>query len=71
MFSATGYYLTVLYASNRGPIAGSGYNDFNVGNVTSYSVTGLDSEVEYIYLVKAYNDDIISDYSNEISVTTT
>jgi len=69
VFSATGYYLTVLYADSRTAIS-SEYNNKDVGNVLEFNVTDLDSAVDYIYLVKAYNTTLTSDYSNEITITT-
>ena len=33
----------------------AGYNDLNVGNVTTYSVTGLTAGVTYYYSVRAVN----------------
>lgn len=46
-------------------------NDLNVGNVTSYNVTGLDPETTYYYVVRAYDVyDQTSSNSNEIAVTT-
>lgn len=69
VFSATGYYLTVLYAETRAAIS-TEYNNKNVGNVLEFNVTGLDSAVNYIYLVKAFNSSLTSDYSNEITIRT-
>lgn len=46
------------------------YTDVNVGNVTSYSVTGLNPNTTYYYVVRAVNIGGTSANSNEISVTT-
>lgn len=43
----------------------------NVGNVTSYSVTGLNPETTYYYVVRAVAGTETSANSNEIEVTTT
>jgi len=48
----------------------SGYQNKDVGNVTSYEVSGLNSNTTYYYVVRAYNDNGSSANSNEISVTT-
>lgn len=48
-----------------------GYEDLNVGNVTSYSVTGLDPETTYYYRVRAILGTVTSPNSNVIDVTTT
>ena len=48
----------------------SGYQDLDVGNVTSYQVTGLNPLTTYYYRVRAYNTYGTSGNSNEISVTT-
>ncbi|WP_432671675.1 lamin tail domain-containing protein [Flavobacterium sp. SM2513] len=42
----------------------------NVGNVTSYDVTGLNSGSEYFYVVRAIDANSTSESSTEISVTT-
>ena len=49
----------------------SGYENKDVGNVTSYEVSGLEADNTYYYVVRAYNDYGTSANSNEISVTTT
>jgi endonuclease I len=49
----------------------SGYQDLNVGNVTSYPVSGLGELTEYHYLVRAVNAFGTSGNSNEISISTT
>ena len=50
------------------------HQNLNVGNVTSYAVTGLAPETTYYYVVRAYKDYqthmLASVNSNEISVTT-
>ncbi|MCO5266737.1 MAG: T9SS type A sorting domain-containing protein, partial [Lentimicrobium sp.] len=49
----------------------SGYENLNVGNVGSYTVTGLNPGTTYYYVVRAVNDAGTSANSNEISATTT
>ena len=49
----------------------SGYQNLDVGNVTSHNVTGLTPGTTYYYVVRAYNSYGSSDDSNEIEVTTT
>ena len=44
--------------------------DQDVGNVTSYEVTGLEAETDYFYRVQALGDPVDSDFSNVISLTT-
>lgn len=46
------------------------YENLNVGNVTSYEVTGLTPEIEYHYRVRASNSAGTSDNSNTITVST-
>ncbi len=48
----------------------TGYQNRNVGNVTSYEVTGLDADTQYFYVVRAFHTYGTSGNSNEISVTT-
>lgn len=47
----------------------AGYQNLNVGNVTTYPVTGLTAGTTYYYMVRAYNTNGTSDNSNPISVT--
>jgi hypothetical protein len=47
-----------------------GFQNLDVGNVTSYNLTGLTSGGNYYYRLKADNGDAISSYSNTIEVTT-
>ncbi|WP_291275974.1 hemoblobin-interacting domain-containing protein [Flavobacterium sp.] len=42
----------------------------NVGNVTSFTVTGLNPVATYYYVVRAVNGAVVSSNSNEIQVTT-
>jgi len=48
----------------------TGYNDLNVGNVTSYNVTGLTCNTTYYYRVRACNSCGCSGNSNTINLTT-
>jgi hypothetical protein len=48
----------------------TGYENLDVGNVTSYPVTGLDPNTTYHYVVRAYNDYGTSGDSNPTEVTT-
>jgi len=56
---------------NSGNSYVSGYENKDVGNVTSYEVSGLEADKTYYYVVRAYNEYGTSANSNEISVTTT
>ena len=49
----------------------SGYEDIDVSNVTTYSVTGHTQGTTYYYVVRAYNAYGTSGDSNEITVSTT
>ena len=61
----TGYYIDVATDSNFNNIL-SGYNNKNVGNVTSTSITGLSNGTDYYYRVRAYNSYGSSTSSNTI-----
>ncbi|PYL08128.1 MAG: hypothetical protein DME33_08040, partial [Verrucomicrobia bacterium] len=66
---ATGYRLDVARDSsfvNYVP----GYQDLNVGNTTSYNVTGLSARTTYYYRVRAYNGNGTSPNSNVVQVKT-
>jgi hypothetical protein len=67
--TATGYRLDV--ASDNGfTTMLTGFNNLDVGNVTSYSVIGLTKKTVYYYRVRAYNVGGTSGNSNTITVTT-
>ncbi|MHB8931386.1 MAG: fibronectin type III domain-containing protein [Melioribacteraceae bacterium] len=51
---ATGYYLDVATDVGFSSFV-SGYNSLALGNVTTYSVTGLSSNTQYWYRVRAFN----------------
>ncbi|HPP87824.1 MAG TPA: right-handed parallel beta-helix repeat-containing protein, partial [bacterium] len=65
---ATGYYLDVSTASDFSSFV-TGYNNLNVGNVTTYNITGLTPYTTYYYRVRAYNTSGTSSNSNTISDT--
>ncbi|MFH1297456.1 MAG: T9SS type A sorting domain-containing protein [Bacteroidota bacterium] len=66
--TATGYYLDVAFNSSF-TILVPGYNNLNVGNVTSVTVSGLSPGTSYYYRVRAYNANGTSPNSNTIVVT--
>ncbi|HRS54249.1 MAG TPA: fibronectin type III domain-containing protein, partial [Bacteroidales bacterium] len=68
--SATSYYIDVSDNINFTSFI-SNYNNYNVGNVTSYIINGLNPQTTYYYRIKAANQCDTSNYSNIISVTTT
>ncbi len=67
--SAIGYYLDVAIDNLFSNILSS-YNVKDVGNITSYIVTGLTAANTFYYRVRAYNKAGISNNSNIISATT-
>ncbi len=64
--SATGYDLDVSTDSLFSSFV-SGFNNLNVGNVTTYQVTGVPNTSTYYYRVRAYNDGGTSVNSNVIA----
>lgn len=67
--AAAGYYLDVATDASFVNFV-PGYYNVNVGNVTSFIVSGLSSYTTYYYRVRAYNNCGISSNSNVIEVTT-
>jgi hypothetical protein len=67
--SALGYYIDV--ATDSGFISMVvGYNNLNVGNIITKSITGLTVDTTYYYRLRAYNGATISLSSNTISART-
>jgi len=66
---ATGYRLDVSTERSFTSYV-SGYQNLDVGNVTSRSVTGLSANTTYYYRVRAYNTGGTSGNSNVIRVKT-
>jgi hypothetical protein len=66
---ATGYKLDVSTSSSFASFV-SGYQDLDVGNVLSRSVTGLSANTIYYYRVRAYSGSGTSGNSGTISLTT-
>ena len=66
---ATGYALDVSRRSSFDTYV-SGYQNLDVGNVSSQSVSGLRANTRYYYRVRAYNGSDTSGNSNVISVKT-
>ncbi|HMP73413.1 MAG TPA: autotransporter-associated beta strand repeat-containing protein [Kiritimatiellia bacterium] len=66
---ATSYRLDVSTANNFSSFVGS-YNNLNVGNVTTFSVSGLTGGQTYYYRVRAVNGAGASDNSGTITVVT-
>src|SRR5207245_5982515 len=65
---ATVYRLDVSTSSSFSTYV-PGYQNLNVGNVTSRSVTGLNPSTAYYFRVRAYNGGGTSGNSNVVSVT--
>src|SRR5262245_1960596 len=66
---ATGYRLDVSTNSSFSTYV-TGYENLNLGNATSRSVTGLNPSTTYHYRVRAYNGHGTSGNSNIVNVTT-
>ncbi len=66
---ATGYRLDVA-TDNTFTTFVSGYNNQDIGNLTTVSVTGLNEMTIYYYRIRAYNTKGFSDYSNTVTTTT-
>ena len=66
---ATGYRLDVATDSGFTSLV-AGFNDLDVGNVTTQSVTGLSAGTTYYYRIRAYNGSYLSYHSNTVTATT-
>ncbi|PKL84412.1 MAG: hypothetical protein CVV24_00305 [Ignavibacteriae bacterium HGW-Ignavibacteriae-3] len=66
--NASSYKIDVSGSSNFSTLL-SGYNDKDVGNVTSANISGLDPGSVYYYRVRAASGETASQSSNTISVT--
>ena len=69
MSGATGYRLDVSTSSSFSTYV-PGYQNLNVGNATSRSVTGLNASTRYYFRVRAHNGIGTSGNSNIVHVTT-
>ncbi len=68
---ATKYYLDVSTSSGFGVgTFVAGYQDLDVSNVTTYSITSLTANTNYYYRVRAYNPSGTSGSSNTITILT-
>ena len=66
---ATGYRLDVSTTKSFSSYV-PGYQNLDVGNTTSYNVTGLSPNTTYFYRLRAYNGNDTSPNSNVIRVKT-
>ena len=67
--SATGYYLDVSLNSSFSPNI-SGYDNIDIGNVTTHQVLGLNPGITYYYRVRSHNANGTSSNSNPINLIT-
>ena len=67
--NATGYYLDVA-TDSAFTLFVSGFENKDVSNVATYSVTGLTTATIYYFRVRAYNDYQTSESSSTVTVTT-
>jgi hypothetical protein len=68
--NAKKYFLDVYQKLDGDSIYLDGFRTKEIGNDTSYTITGLEHETEYWYVVRAGYGNQITEPSNEISVTT-
>ena len=68
-YGADAYYLDVAVDEDFTSLL-SGYNNLNVGDTTSYEVSGLNPETEYFYRVRSFNAGGTSASSNVIALST-
>lgn len=66
---STKYYLDVSTSPTFASFV-TGYNNLDVGNVSTYAVSGLSSSTNYYFRVRAYNGAVQSASSNSILATT-
>jgi hypothetical protein len=67
---ASGYRLDVSTASDFSSFV-SGYNNLDVGNVTSYAVTGLEPSTQFYYRVRSYNAYTVGTFTSGNSTSQT
>jgi phosphodiesterase/alkaline phosphatase D-like protein len=67
--AATGYRLDVSANKSFSSYV-PGYQNLDVGNTTSYNVTGLSPNTTYFYRLRAYNGNGTSPNSNVVRVKT-